>query len=37
MQIAWSMYEKLGFKRGEDLDFKQSDLQVYGFRLYLSQ
>ena len=37
MQIAWSMYEKLGFKRSEDLDFKQSDLQVYGFRLYLSQ
>jgi len=37
MQIAWSMYEKLGFKRSEDLDFKQADLQVYGFRLYLSQ
>lgn len=33
MQIAWHMYEKLGFKRSEDLDFKQADLQVYGFRL----
>lgn len=35
MQIAWNMYEKLGFKRSEDLDFKQADLQVYGFRLQL--
>ena len=35
MQVAWKMYEKLGFKRSEDLDFKQGDLQVYGFRLIL--
>lgn len=35
MLIAWNMYEKLGFKRSEDLDFKQADLQVYGFRLQL--
>ncbi len=35
MQVAWKMYEKLGFKRSEDLDFKQEDLQVYGFRLIL--
>jgi len=35
MKIAWSMYEKLGFKRSEDLDFKQAELQVYGFRLIL--
>ena len=35
MQIAWSMYEKFGFKRSQDLDFMQADLQVYGFRLFL--
>lgn len=35
MKIAWSMYEKLGFKRSEDLDFMQEQLQVYGFRLKL--
>ncbi len=33
MQTAWKMYEKLGFKRSEDLDFKQGGLQVFGFRL----
>lgn len=33
MQVAWKMYEKLGFVRSGDLDFKQGDLQVYGFRL----
>ena len=33
MQIAWSMYESLGFKRSEDLDFMQGELPVYGFRL----
>ncbi|WP_299248117.1 GNAT family N-acetyltransferase [uncultured Aquimarina sp.] len=36
MQIAWKMYEKLGFKRSKDLDFKQEELSVYGFRLSLS-
>ena len=35
MQIAWRMYEKLGFKRSEDLDFMQGELPVYGFRLVL--
>ena len=35
MKVAWKMYEKLGFERSEDLDFKQEDLQVYGFRLQL--
>lgn len=35
MEIAWGMYEKLGFKRSEDLDFMQAELQVYGFRLFL--
>lgn len=34
MQIAWAMYEKMGFKRSEDLDFMQGELQVYGFRLH---
>lgn len=35
MQVAWGMYEKIGFKRSEDLDFKQSGLPVFGFRLKL--
>jgi ribosomal protein S18 acetylase RimI-like enzyme len=35
MQIAWGMYERLGFVRSEDLDFSQQDLPVYGFRLKL--
>lgn len=35
MEIAWNMYEKLGFERSEDLDFKQDNLNVYGFRLFL--
>lgn len=35
MQIVWSMYEQLGFKRSEDLDFVQGDLEVSGFRLSL--
>lgn len=35
MKVAWKMYEGLGFKRSKDLDFKQGDLQVYGFRLKL--
>lgn len=36
MQIAWKMYEKLGFKRSLDLDFLQGDLPVFGFRLLLN-
>lgn len=35
MQVAWKMYEKLGFERAEDLDFKQEKLPVFGFRLKL--
>jgi GNAT superfamily N-acetyltransferase len=33
MQTAWKMYERLGFKRSEDLDFMQGELPVFGFRL----
>jgi len=33
MQIAWKMYEELGFKRSKDLDFIQEELPVFGFRL----
>ena len=35
MQVAWKMYEKLGFERSEDLDFMQGKLPVFGFRLVL--
>lgn len=35
MKIAWKMYEKLGFKRSEDLDFMQAELPVFGFRYKL--
>jgi GNAT superfamily N-acetyltransferase len=35
MQTAWKMYENLGFKRSEDLDFMQDELPVFGFRLLL--
>lgn len=35
MQIAWAMYEKLGFVRSKDLDFLQGELPVFGFRLVL--
>lgn len=35
MQVAWKMYEKLGFERYEALDFMQGELPVYGFRLAL--
>jgi GNAT superfamily N-acetyltransferase len=37
MQVAWSLYEKLGFERSRDLDFMQEDLQVFGFRLWLGE
>lgn len=36
MQTAWKMYEKIGFKRSEDLDFMQGELPVFGFRLQLT-
>jgi GNAT superfamily N-acetyltransferase len=35
MQTAWKMYEQLGFKRSEDLDFMQGHLKVFGFRFRL--
>jgi GNAT superfamily N-acetyltransferase len=36
MQIAWRMYEGLGFVRSEDLDFLQQGLPVSGFKLWLA-
>jgi GNAT superfamily N-acetyltransferase len=35
MQVAWRLYESLGFVRSEDLDFSQQGLPVFGFRLRL--
>lgn len=35
MQVAWKMYERLGFERWEHLDFMQGQLGVFGFRLKL--
>lgn len=35
MLNAWKMYEKIGFKRSQELDFKQGELQVFGFRFLL--
>ena len=32
MQTAWKMYENIGFKRSENLDFMQGELPVFGFR-----
>jgi GNAT superfamily N-acetyltransferase len=37
MQTAWKMYEQIGFRRSEDLDFMQGELPVFGFRLKFSQ
>jgi GNAT superfamily N-acetyltransferase len=35
METAWRMYEKLGFRRSPDLDFRQGALEVFGFELPL--
>jgi GNAT superfamily N-acetyltransferase len=35
MQVAWQLYERLGFQRSIDLDFLQGELPVFGFRLRL--
>lgn len=35
MEVAWRLYEKLEFRRSEDLDFMQEQLPVFGFRLSL--
>jgi GNAT superfamily N-acetyltransferase len=34
METAWRMYEQLGFRRSPDLDFRQGNLEVFGFELY---
>lgn len=35
MKNAWRMYEGIGFKRSEDLDFMQGNLEVFGFRYFI--
>ena len=35
MGLAWKMYENMGFVRAQDLDFKQGELDVFGFRMAL--
>ena len=35
MQVAWRLYQKMGFERSPDLDFTQEELPVFGFRLGL--
>lgn len=35
MQTAWAMYERMGFRRDERIDFRQGNLEVFGFRLEL--
>lgn len=35
MEVAWGLYERLGFQRSTDLDFMQEELPVFGFRLLL--
>lgn len=35
MQVAWDMYERMGFQRASGLDFLWGDLPVYGFDLDL--
>ena len=37
MQVAWGMYQRLGFKRSRDLDFVQGELPVFGFRYNLTR
>lgn len=35
MQIAWNLYERMGFKRFHEIDFLQDDLEVFGFKLHI--
>ena len=35
MQTAWAMYERLGFVRFPEIDFRQGSLEVFGFQLSL--
>jgi GNAT superfamily N-acetyltransferase len=37
MQTAWTMYERLGFVRFPEIDFRQGNLEVFGFQLSLSR
>lgn len=36
MQIAWKMYDRMGFQRATDLDFVVGELEVFGFRYPLN-
>ena len=36
MEVAWGMYERIGFQRLPDIDFQQGALAVFGFRLDLT-
>ena len=36
MQAAWAMYQGLGFVRFREIDFRQGNLDVFGFRLDLA-
>lgn len=36
MERAWRMYERLGFERLAEIDFQQGALEVFGFRLRLT-
>jgi GNAT superfamily N-acetyltransferase len=35
MMVAWKMYERLGFERFPEIDFKKSGVEVFGFRYQL--
>ncbi len=35
MQVAWHLYQKMGFERSAELDFSQNDFPIFGFRLRL--
>jgi GNAT superfamily N-acetyltransferase len=37
MQVAWKMYERLGFVRAEELDFQQEGYPVLGFRMSIRE
>lgn len=37
METAWKMYERIGFERLPELDFKQGSLDILGFKLEIGQ
>lgn len=37
MQVAWKMYESIGFERFPEIDFRQGNLDVFGFRISLAR